>query len=93
MIEKKAYRGASIQRWVVFILERQQRFSNSACDNMMGGLRQAAEAMGMSSSLASFIRNLPIASRSQAFMASVATLSSVGRTHNRTSSRYMSDEI
>jgi len=49
MIEKKAYRGATIQRWVVIILERQQRFSQSACDNMIQGLRQSAEAMGMPS--------------------------------------------
>jgi hypothetical protein len=47
MIDKKAYRGATIQRWVVIILERQQRFSQGACENMIQGLRQSAEAMGM----------------------------------------------
>lgn len=55
MIDKKAYRGASIQRWIVIILERQQRFSQSACDNMIQGLRQAADAMGMPSYILSFI--------------------------------------
>jgi eukaryotic translation initiation factor 2C len=55
MIEKKAYRGATIQRWVVIILERQQRFSQSACENMVQGLRQSAEAMGALPNLLSFI--------------------------------------
>ncbi len=74
MIEKKAYRGAVIQRWVIIILERQQRFSQSACENMMQGLRQAADAMGIHSNSPSFIRSLPILSRSQASKASRASL-------------------
>jgi len=74
MIEKKAYRGASFQRWIVIILERQQRFSQGACENMIQGLRQAAEAMGMPSNFPSFILSLPILSRSQVSKASRASL-------------------
>jgi len=74
MIEKKAYRSATIQRWVVIILERQQRFSQSACENMIQGLRQSAEAMGMPSNLPSFIHNSPIIYRSQVSKASRASL-------------------
>ena len=60
MIDKKAYRGATIQRWIVIILERQQRFSQSACENMIQGLRQSAEAMGMPPILLAFVHNLLI---------------------------------
>lgn len=74
MIEKKAYRGATIQRWIVIVLEREQRFSKSACENMIQGLRVSAEAMGAPSNLPSFIRSLPIPSRSQVSKASRASL-------------------
>lgn len=46
MIDKKLYKPASIQRWIVVIYERKQRFSESAADDMVGGLRKATSDMG-----------------------------------------------
>lgn len=47
MVDKKLYRGAVFQRWIVIVYERQQRFSQSAADNMIDGLRKSASDMGM----------------------------------------------
>jgi eukaryotic translation initiation factor 2C len=46
MIDKKLYKPASIQRWIVIIYERPQRFSQSAADDMITGLTRAATDMG-----------------------------------------------
>jgi hypothetical protein len=46
MIDKKLYKPASIQRWIVVIYERKQRFSESAADDMVAGLRRATSDMG-----------------------------------------------
>lgn len=46
MMDKKLYKPASIQRWIVVIYERKQRFSDSAADDMVNGLRKAASDMG-----------------------------------------------
>jgi eukaryotic translation initiation factor 2C len=46
MIDKKLYKPASIQRWIVIIYERPQRFSQSAADDMISGLTRAATDMG-----------------------------------------------
>ncbi|CCA66578.1 related to argonaute-like protein-Laccaria bicolor [Serendipita indica DSM 11827] len=47
MIDKKLYRPASINRWIVIIFERQQRFSQNAADDMINGLRNATAAVGI----------------------------------------------
>ncbi|KAG8837222.1 hypothetical protein FRC18_009742 [Serendipita sp. 400] len=47
MIDKKLYRPAAIQRWIVVIFERQQRFSQAAADDMIQGLRRATADMGI----------------------------------------------
>lgn len=46
MIDKKLFRGASIQRWIVIVYERPQRFSENAANDMVKGLRAAATGMG-----------------------------------------------
>lgn len=48
MIDKKLYRPAAIQRWIVVIYERPQRFSDSAAQDMVTGLRNATAGMGTS---------------------------------------------
>ena len=60
MIDKKAYHEATIQRRVAIILERQQRFSQSACENMIQGLRQSVEAIGIPPISFTFVHNLLI---------------------------------
>jgi len=47
MVDKKLYKPASIQRWIVVIYERKQRFSESAADDMVRGLQNATNDMGM----------------------------------------------
>lgn len=47
MIDKKLYKPASIQRWIVVIYERQQRFSQPAAEDMINGLRKATSDMGI----------------------------------------------
>ena len=47
MIDKKLYRPSSITRWIVIVLERPQRFSQGAVDDMINGLRHATSNMGM----------------------------------------------
>lgn len=46
MIDKKLYRPAAIQRWIVIIFERPQRFSQNAAEDMINGLRNATTNMG-----------------------------------------------
>jgi eukaryotic translation initiation factor 2C len=47
MIDKKLFRPSTIQRWIVVIYERPQRFSSGAADDMVQGLRSATTAMGI----------------------------------------------
>jgi eukaryotic translation initiation factor 2C len=47
MIDKKLYRPSTIQRWIVIVFERAQRFSQGAADDMITGLRRATADMGM----------------------------------------------
>lgn len=47
MIDKKFYRPAEIQRWVVVIYANQSRFNNAAAQDMIAGLVQACSSVGM----------------------------------------------
>lgn len=53
MIDKKLYRPSTIQRWIVIVFERPQRFSQGAADDMINGLRRATSDMGTLSSISS----------------------------------------
>ena len=80
MIDKKLYRPASINRWIVIIFERQQRFSQNAADDMINGLRSATTAVG--ASLSSPLFSLLMASKVSP--ASRVNPRFLGRTHRQT---------
>ncbi|KAH7887674.1 argonaute-like protein [Phlebopus sp. FC_14] len=47
MIDKRFFRPANIDRWIVVIYERQQRFNQQAAQDMIDGLVRSCNAVGM----------------------------------------------
>lgn len=47
-IDKRFYRPASIEHWMVVVYERQQRFGQQAASDMVSGLVQGCTEVGMS---------------------------------------------
>jgi len=47
MIDKRFFRPASIERWIVVVYERQQRFSQQAAQDMIDGLLRGCSDVGM----------------------------------------------
>ncbi|KAF9226544.1 argonaute-like protein [Gyrodon lividus] len=47
MIDKRFFRPASIERWLVVVYERQQRFNQQAAQDMINGLLQSCKDVGI----------------------------------------------
>jgi eukaryotic translation initiation factor 2C len=47
-IDKRFFRPASIERWIVVVYERQQRFSQQAAQDMIDGLLRGCSDVGES---------------------------------------------
>ncbi|KIJ70038.1 hypothetical protein HYDPIDRAFT_35479 [Hydnomerulius pinastri MD-312] len=47
MIDKRFFRPATIERWVVVVYERQQRFNQQAAQDMINGLTQSCAAVAL----------------------------------------------
>ncbi|KAG6333722.1 hypothetical protein ID866_5365 [Astraeus odoratus] len=47
MIDKRFFRAASIERWIVVVYERQQRFNQQAAQDMIDGLVRSCRDVGM----------------------------------------------
>jgi len=46
-IDKRFYNPAAIDRWIVVVYERQQRFGQQAAQDMIAGLVQGCTEVGM----------------------------------------------
>jgi eukaryotic translation initiation factor 2C len=46
-VDKRFYKPASIDRWVVVVYERQQRFNQQSADEMTAGLMASCRDVGM----------------------------------------------
>ena len=47
-IDKRFFRPASIERWIVVVYERQQRFNQQAAQDMIDGLLRCCRDVGKS---------------------------------------------
>lgn len=46
-VDKRFYKPAAIERWVVVVYERQQRFNQAAADEMVSGLLASCRDCGI----------------------------------------------
>lgn len=61
MIDKKFFKPGNIERWVVVVYERVQRFGENHARDMVNGLLQACSAVGTQTDLSRMIfRSKPI---------------------------------
>lgn len=63
MVGKRFYQPCSINGWCVVIFEREQRFPDQACQDMIQGLLRSCQDVGLSK-LLPFIESLESFSRS-----------------------------